>query len=152
MNLSLVRWRALVVSVPSVMAIFLAPGQIQGTNGTDHFQHISDTNGKTLMNVHSILQDEHGFFWLGSSEGLVRYDGYTFKDYKKIPDDPNSLSHNEINVIYMDKAGVLWIGTERGGHNRFNRNYSSFTRYMHEAGRYTYFNLDLPVDNGWEVK
>ena len=68
-----------------------------------------------------ILQDIHGLIWIGTQEGLLRYDGYEFIRYLQIPFDSTSLSNNWIRDMKQDKNGNLWIGTRGGGLNYFNQ-------------------------------
>ncbi|MBF0290447.1 MAG: hypothetical protein HQM14_21760 [SAR324 cluster bacterium] len=55
-----------------------------------------------------------------------------FVHFKNDPDDPNSLSRNQIKLMDADPTGTLWIGTEGGGVNRFDPNTEQFTRYRAE--------------------
>jgi signal transduction histidine kinase/ligand-binding sensor domain-containing protein len=82
--------------------------------------------------VTSILQDSKGFLWLGTADGLSKYDGYSFTVYKNDPDDPRTLSDNFVWSIREDRAGRLWIGTGGGGLNRFDPQTEQFTRYQHD--------------------
>ncbi len=78
------------------------------------FRHISKKDGLSQISVFSIAQDNSGFLWFGTRDGLDRYDGYTFKNYKN-ESFPNSLVSNDIRVIYNDDhTGDLWIGTNDG--------------------------------------
>ena len=95
------------------------------------FDHFSPEQGFSGSPVFSILQDSRGFMWF-ATDGLVRYDGYNFKVFKHNPDDEKSLSYNSVLSIYEDRSGVLWIGTEDGGLNKYNRETDNFTRYMHD--------------------
>ncbi|MEJ2103339.1 MAG: two-component regulator propeller domain-containing protein [Ignavibacteriaceae bacterium] len=76
-----------------------------------------------------ILQDSSGFIWIGSQEGLLRYDGFTFKKYQTIPFDSTSLSANWVRAIAEDKYGNLWVGSFGGGLDYFNRITERFTNY-----------------------
>ena len=96
------------------------------------FEHITLQDGLPDSNVTAILQDRLGFLWLGTPNGLVRYDGYDFVTFKPDPDDPTSISDRTIRALYEDRAGELWIGTRRGGLNRFDRASSSFHHYRHD--------------------
>ena len=96
------------------------------------FEHFSSAQGFSQGVVFSILQDSKGFIWLGTANGLIRYDGYETKIYKYNPDDEKSLSYNGVISIYEDRSGTLWIGTEGGGLNKYNRETDKFTRYMHD--------------------
>jgi PAS domain S-box-containing protein len=93
------------------------------------FDHISIEDGLSQSSVNCILKDRRGLMWLGTQDGLDRYDGYTFKIYRLQPDNPNSLSNSHINCLYQDWKGVLWVGT-REGLNRFDREKEIFIRYM----------------------
>jgi signal transduction histidine kinase/ligand-binding sensor domain-containing protein/AraC-like DNA-binding protein len=79
-----------------------------------HFKNISTGMGLSNKMVLSIQQDTTGFIWIGTAEGLNRYDGYEFKVYKHIPGDSTSLSASWVNCILLTKSGDLWIGTEKG--------------------------------------
>ncbi|MGB5530362.1 MAG: two-component regulator propeller domain-containing protein, partial [Ignavibacteriaceae bacterium] len=79
------------------------------------------------------LQDSNGFLWVGSQEGLARYDGYNLKFYTNIPFDSTSISNNWVPVIKEDKNGNLWVGTWGGGLNCFNQRTEKFTRFLQET-------------------
>ncbi|MCP4217502.1 MAG: PAS domain-containing protein [bacterium] len=96
--------------------------------GEVKFDHISLEHGLSQSSVNCLLQDRKGLMWFGTSDGLNKYDGYTFMVYKPMAGDSHSLSHNNVKVLYEDHAGVLWVGTGRGL-NRFNRETDTFTQY-----------------------
>ena len=79
------------------------------------------------------LQDSNGFLWVGSQEGLARYDGYNLKYYTNIPFDSTSISNNWVSVIKEDNKGNLWVGTWGGGLNYFNQRTENFTRFLQET-------------------
>jgi ligand-binding sensor domain-containing protein/signal transduction histidine kinase len=93
------------------------------------FERISIKQGLSHSTVNCILQDSKGFMWLGTSDGLNKYDGYSFTVYKHDPNDPHSLSHNLVSSLFEDSTGMLWVGTYGGGLNRFDRDTGQFTRY-----------------------
>ncbi len=95
------------------------------------FDHISIEQGLSQSSVHVILQDSRGFMWFGTQDGLNRYDGYTFKNYKPDPDLTSSLSDRWVTSIVEDHEGYLWIGTRLGGLNRFDPRTEAFKRYLH---------------------
>jgi two-component system sensor histidine kinase ChiS len=78
-----------------------------------------------------MLQDSQGFIWIGTQDGLNRFDGYTFTVYKNDPDDANSLSLNSILSLHEDDDGALWVGTWGGGLNYFDVRSKLWTRYRH---------------------
>jgi ligand-binding sensor domain-containing protein/tRNA A-37 threonylcarbamoyl transferase component Bud32 len=95
------------------------------------FERITIEQGLSQNTVFAILQGSKGFLWLGTEDGLNRWDGYSFKVYRHDPDDLNSLSNNTVQAIYEDESGTLWIGTRGGGLNRFDRRTESFSRYTY---------------------
>lgn len=99
---------------------------------TLRFEQISIDEGLSNSWVWCILQDQKGFLWVGTKDGLNRYDGYRFTVYKHDPKQPGSLSNNIVTALFEDKAGVLWIGTEGGGLNRFNPEKGLFESYSHD--------------------
>ena len=77
-------------------------------------QPINNQDALPTKQINCIFQDKDGFIWLGTSEGICRYDGYSLKTYKSSYLTPNLLNSNFINCITEDKYGKLWIGTPMG--------------------------------------
>lgn len=96
------------------------------------FDRMSLEEGLSQSSVYTIVQDDKGFIWIGTQDGLNRYDGYTFKVFKSESENKNSLSSNYINTLYVDNHGFLWIGTSGGGLNRLNLKTSEFTHYTYD--------------------
>ena len=92
---------------------------------TINFQHLSIEDGLSQSVVKAIHQDSLGFLWIGTEEGLNKYDGRHFTIYRHDPQDTHSLNHSKIFSIYEDNTGTLWIGTERGL-NRYDRRLDRF--------------------------
>jgi ligand-binding sensor domain-containing protein len=78
------------------------------------FTHLSTDQGLSQSRVDHMLQDRRGFIWIGTYNGLNRYDGYRFKVYKPDPNNPNSLAGLEVYSLLEDRSGMLWIGVEQG--------------------------------------
>ncbi|WP_121357051.1 sensor histidine kinase [Flavisolibacter nicotianae] len=93
-----------------------------------YFEHIGIEEGLTNTGITAILQDRKGFLWLGTLDGLYRYDGYTFRKYQLDPFDPNSLSQNFIYTLWEDQYGAIWMASYEGL-CRFDRQTEKFTRY-----------------------
>lgn len=94
------------------------------------FRQISLEEGLSQSTVYCIYQDHLGFIWFGTYDGLNRYDGYDFKQFKVDPNDLNSISDNRILTIFEDTEHNLWVGTDGGGLNRFDRTTEQFVRYQ----------------------
>lgn len=76
------------------------------------FRHLKVENGLSNNNVKTILKDCEGFLWIGTANGLNRYDGYSFKVYQPKEKDIHSLLSNDIWNLQEDGLGNLWIGSE----------------------------------------
>ena len=96
------------------------------------FEHFNIEDGLSQNAGLAIFQDSRGYLWIGSQDGLNRYDGYSFKIFKHDPEDPGSISHNSILSIAEDADGALWVGTWGGGLNRFDATTETFTRYVND--------------------
>jgi ligand-binding sensor domain-containing protein len=70
--------------------------------------------------VSSLLVDSRGFLWIGTVDGLNRYDGTEFRIYRSDPSDSTSLSHNWVTGLSEDRAGEIWVTTFYGGLCRLN--------------------------------
>jgi ligand-binding sensor domain-containing protein/serine phosphatase RsbU (regulator of sigma subunit) len=90
------------------------------------FKKLTVENGLSQSSVTCILQDRNGFIWLGTQDGLNRYDGYKLKIFKNISSDSTSLSENFIFSIYQDDQGVLYIETQSGKFHKYNPRRESF--------------------------
>lgn len=76
-----------------------------------YFKTLDIRNGLSQNTVYQILQDRKGFMWFGTKDGLNRYDGLSFRVYRK---ENSSLSKNFITALYEDCQGNIWIGTDGG--------------------------------------
>ncbi len=96
------------------------------------FAHLTAEDGLPQNIITAILQDRQGFIWIGTPNGLVRYDAYTMKVFKHRSDHPQSLSGNSITALVEDAEGKLWIATSDSGVNCFDPNTKTFTRYQYD--------------------
>lgn len=106
------------------------------------FQHIvmSGTNAD-VGSSNVITQDELGFIWIGSENGIARYDGIDFVIYQNVPADPHSLSASYVWDMVIDHDGVLWIATDKGL-NRYNTLTNNFDHFLSSP------NENSVADNG----
>ena len=93
------------------------------------FDHLSIEHGLSQITVHSILEDNNGFLWFGTEDGLNRYDGYEFVIYRNNPKDINSISDNFIWSLFQDSENNIWVGTNSGGLNKYCYSTNSFETY-----------------------
>ncbi len=80
---------------------------------------VSLAEGLAQSSVYCIAQDDIGYTWMGTQDGLCRYDGTGFKIYRDDPFDSLSISSNFITALHLDKRGWMWAGTQHSGLNVF---------------------------------
>ena len=100
--------------------------------------------------VFALLQDRDGFLWIGTQDGLARYDGYRMRTLRHDPNDPASLSSGRIRTMLEDARGRLWVGTENGL-NLVDRDRFEVRRIPtpeHPVGRGAWFNCALADRDG----
>ncbi|MGS2738193.1 two-component regulator propeller domain-containing protein [Sinomicrobium sp. M5D2P17] len=90
-----------------------------------YFEHISYDEDFSPSMISCLAQSDKGFVWIGTENGLFRYDGYRFYRYVRDKSE-GSLSNNHVNEIFEDSEGLLWIGTNHGV-NLFNKNSDNFS-------------------------
>ena len=97
------------------------------------FNNINVEKGISQSTVEVIFQDSKGYIWLGTNDGLNRYNGYDYKIYN-YEEDQNSISHNGITDITEDKDNNLWVGTVQGV-NKINPDTGEIKNYTENNGR-----------------
>src|SRR4051812_36507775 len=97
------------------------------------FQRFGVEQGLSVTTAFNIVQDDYGFLWIATIDGLQRYDGYSFVHYKNDFNDSASLSDNTVSCIVKGKGNVLWVGTYSGGLNRLDITTGKFTRYQNAS-------------------
>ena len=106
----------------------LAADVYQSTISDYKIQRISTDMGLSQSSVLSFYKDKNGFVWIGTKNGLNRYDGYGFTVFKSNPNDNKTLSNNEIIYITADSDNNLYLGTRGGGLCKFIANKNQFER------------------------
>ncbi|MFT7029172.1 MAG: methyl-accepting chemotaxis protein/streptogramin lyase [Marinoscillum sp.] len=91
------------------------------------FSHLGTNEGLSTGTVNCVFKDSRGYIWIGTIDGLNRYDGYQIKIYKSDKDDPKSIVDNIITSIAEDQNGMLWVGTRGNGISIFNPETEEFS-------------------------
>jgi signal transduction histidine kinase/ligand-binding sensor domain-containing protein/DNA-binding response OmpR family regulator len=94
-----------------------------------NFLHLTTEMGVSNSECKMIVQDKEGFIWIGTADGLNRYDGINFRIYRKIIHDSTSLQDNHITALFVDSNGELWIGTNRGGLSKYIKENDTFITF-----------------------
>jgi ligand-binding sensor domain-containing protein/signal transduction histidine kinase/DNA-binding response OmpR family regulator len=95
----------------SIVAVQLS-GRVNGQ--PYYFKHYQVESGLSNNSVECSIQDGDGFLWIGTINGLNRFDGYTFKTFYNDPGDSTSIGSNFIRCLYTDSHGIIWVGTNKG--------------------------------------
>ena len=114
------------------MLLFLVPPcslPLQADASDLKFNHFTVEQGLSHSSIYCIAQDNYGFLWFGTMDGLNRFDGYSFKIYRRDNNSPNSLGQNVISDLMTDKSGMLWISTDSRGLDRYDPAADRFTHF-----------------------
>ncbi|MEP7144326.1 MAG: two-component regulator propeller domain-containing protein [Ferruginibacter sp.] len=102
-----------------------------------YFNKLTTQNGLSHNKVNCIMQDRRGFIWIGTDDGLNRYDGHNFTIFRHQPNNATTLSGNIITDLLEDEKGILWIATADGGLTRYDYRLAplqQFKQYKHLPG------------------
>lgn len=104
-------------------------GQVPQTGQANYyFRSLQVEDGLSQNSVYAIFQDNQGYLWFGTQDGLNRYDGHSFKVFKRNSRHPYSLGNNTVTAIAQDGEGRLWVGTSDGAY-LYQPQTEQFTRY-----------------------
>ncbi len=103
-------------------------------NNSDNyvFTNYSVQDGLVTNDVRALYQDSIGYLWIGTSEGLERYDGKRFVNLFSLLPSTYNKSVNGVNCIIETKGGVMWIGTRNGGVVKYDKNKNNFIYYTED--------------------
>ncbi|WP_315814154.1 ligand-binding sensor domain-containing protein [Paraflavitalea speifideaquila] len=87
---------------------------IQAQDASLKFKHLGIADGLSQSSAYCLFQDKKGFIWIGTTDGLSRYDGYNFRHFKYDQHNAHSIGSNELQALGQDSAGNLLVGTSVG--------------------------------------
>jgi diguanylate cyclase (GGDEF)-like protein len=124
-------WRGL------LLVLVFSLGASEATMATDAppliLEHLTTADGLPQGTVMTTLQDSTGFIWLGTEDGLIRYDGREVVRYAYSRNSRNGLPGNFIYQVAEDAKHDLWIAIKDSGIARWNRATDTFTVYRHDS-------------------
>ncbi len=133
------KWQML---IPTACCVFFIATQPHSTTAqTLKFEHLTVDDGLTQGSVEGIIQDNRGFIWFCTRDGLNRYDGRGFKTFKHDRNDEGSLSNNFVRQMVPGRASEYWIATKYGL-NRFDPDTERFTSFHHDPADPTSLSSD----------
>ena len=96
------------------------------------FGRLPDELSISNLSVRTMLQDSKGFLWLGTWNGLFRYDGYNLRKFKVSANLPSENKGSKIVALKEDSEGNIWVVTQNTGLYRFDRRTEIFTAFQHD--------------------
>jgi len=117
---------ALLLMAPSISAALLDNDRV--------FIPVDDGGTLSGKIATALVQDQQGFIWIGTQQGLVRYDGYQFTRYRHDVEDPTSLGANYVRSLALAADGRVWVGTLTGGVSIYDPANDAFQTYAHAEG------------------
>ena len=108
----------------------LFPLSSHGQSGDMKFTRLATRDGLLSNTVNAILKDNTGMLWIGTGQGLDKFDGEKFKVYRFESPGRSSFLTQEVKSLCLDKEGNLWAGVIGNGLYRYNRMLDKFERYI----------------------
>ncbi len=114
--------------------ILLLAFPVFGKQPDIRFINLLKEDGLSNNTINDIVKDKLGFIWIGTMDGLCRYEGANqMKIFNKNPEDSNQLQSNYIRSLLSDKNGNLWIGTKLGGLTRYHQETDTWTTFRYSS-------------------
>lgn len=130
------------ISLLILVFVFLSTSKIIAQSKLS-FDIYTQEEGLPNNQIQCIFQDSKGWMWIGTSQGLSRFDGYNFANYLPNPENPTSISGNLVRAIKEDSHGNLLVGTETGGLNIFNKTTETFSHPLKTIPGFNYKEIDV---------
>jgi ligand-binding sensor domain-containing protein/signal transduction histidine kinase/ActR/RegA family two-component response regulator len=128
--------RKIFLSVLLLVFLTLSPSGLALDPQKKFTQYVFDNwgleDGLPQISIHAVIQTGDGYLWLGTQEGVARFDGVRFEVYNK--NKVEQIKNNWINVLFEDRQNVLWIGTRGGGVTCLHPGEGKFTTITKEQG------------------
>ena len=116
----------------ALLGLFLLWGNSGLWAQESRFERIGAREGLIQQAIYAGVQDNKGFIWLGTDEGLLKYDGYRFKPYQYDPTQKNSLASSKVYAVLADSKDRIWAGMDGGGLDVLNPDGETFTHHQHD--------------------
>jgi signal transduction histidine kinase len=112
------------------------------------FEHLGTADGLSSSNIYCIYRDSKGFLWVGTDNGLNRFDGYKFQSFRNQLSEKASISNNHISDIFEDEDGILWIATWKFI-NSYNLSTGKFKMYTYKTDENSELDCRINKINYW---
>ncbi len=122
------RTRLLFLSLSLLLIVPFANGQKL------KFSRLTSEDGLSQSSVNCVIEDDAGYIWFGTQDGLNRYDGYKFTVYRNTPGDPTTINDKYIRCLLLGKNNELWVGSNKGL-NKYNKLKDAWESYRFVDGQ-----------------
>jgi signal transduction histidine kinase/DNA-binding response OmpR family regulator/ligand-binding sensor domain-containing protein len=116
---------------------------------------ITQAAGFSSRYVYEFDQDDQGFIWVGTRNGLDRFDGYEVRNYRREPDSEGGLSSSDIRTLAVAADGIVWVGSHAEGLDRFDSATGKATSFRNKPGDPHHIGddyiSDITVSNGGSI-
>jgi len=120
--------------VATLLAAVLATAPSAGAAPANPtFRHYGVIDGLPSDAAYTVAQDAEGFIWIGTRDGLARFDAQNFRIFRHDPSDNASLAANDVSAVLVDKQGRVWAGGEGNGLNLFRPQHGDFRHWLHDS-------------------
>lgn len=103
-----------------------------------YFRNLDVSNGLSNNFIHSFCEDQQGFIWIGTRDGLVRYDGVSMETFYHDPTNSTSIAGNSISWdIHEDSKGRIWVTLHGRGLSRYDPQTNQFTNFSYANGKFS---------------
>lgn len=113
--------------------VVVLPAIVPAADGGRRFSELGAGRGLDARVAVTMLVDRDGLLWVGSREGLFRYDGYQAGVFLPDPDHPGQISDIDVRSLYEAGDGALWVSTNTGGLNRRDPDTGAFSQFHHDS-------------------
>ncbi|MEN9867881.1 MAG: hypothetical protein RL748_3471, partial [Pseudomonadota bacterium] len=97
-----------------------------------YFETVGNADTIPEGSITAIAQDSQGFLWIGTQQGLIRFDGYHFKKFVHDVNNPASIAGNYVTCLWVGPDQRIWIGTSSDGISVYDPAHSQFVHYRHQ--------------------
>lgn len=117
-----------------VVSLLLFLHSLSGYAADLHFRHYNNKQGLSHNTVYCSMQDQRGFMWFGTEDGLNRFDGHTFKVYRHNSYNSNSLPNDHVTHLFESSDGKIWVCTP-GGTSYYDYQTDTFHPFRLSSGQ-----------------
>src|SRR5688572_14053274 len=119
------------IALSGLFLVSSTPAYANSLPETPQFRTFAVAEGLPSVNIGALVLDNEGYLWVGSRNGLARFDGARFQHFEHNPADPTSAPEGAILSLHVDKEGRVWVGTDGYGAARFDAATGTF---LHAGG------------------